>query len=864
MRFRSSAIASAVTIVLAGFSGTAFAQFTCIDSGSTSQGATATYTGDTACGQNATASGVDTLDAVPQNGYATAIGSGASATKHWATAIGAGATANGDKGTAIGASAVANVQGAAIGFAANAATNGVAIGSFATATTGHTAVGYSASATGGDAFGFGATASGNVSAAFGAGSLASGPAAVALGWGSNASGGQSVAVGADSIASGNGSQAFGLNAHSVGANSVALGSAASANNSGDVALGSSSSTATPHTGVTAMYGGSAAGSANLGVVSVGGAPGQRQIQNVAPGVIGTSSTDAVNGSQLYSVAQGVNALGMSTASALGGGSAYNPSTGRVSAPSYSVYGNAYSNVGGAIAAMQAASPVQYTAAAGSTTPNPAGSAPTNSVTLVGAGGALANTTPVTLSNVAAGVAATDAVNVSQLNTAVASAGAHYYSVSDGGTQGANYANTGATGTNALAAGVGASAAGSSATALGANANAVNTNDVALGASSVTAAPNIGTTALYGGTAAGIATSVVSVGAAGNERQITNVAPGVISALSTDVINGSQLYSVAQGVNNLGAGTAAALGGGAAFNAATAVFAMPSYKVQGDTYSNVGAALSGLDAAVTTAQNTANKALSIASNSVQYDPSQAGTGGSTGGGASGGAGTGGGTSVTLNPSGASAGVHNVAAGALNSTSTDAVNGSQLYATNQNVAAVQSTATTALNTANAANTTVYNVVTGHSGLVQTDGQTITVGKNDAASTVNVAGAAGDRVLTGVAPGTATNDAATVGQLQANSQQTINQANAYTDQRFGVLDKRLNAVGATAMAASSLIPNARAEGRFQLSVAAGTYGGATALAMGANYWVSDRLLLNAHLSQSVGSGARMGASVGMTAGF
>lgn len=44
-----------------------------------------------------------------------------------------------------------------------------------------------------------------------------------------------------------------------------------------------------------------------------------------------------------------------------------------------------------------------------------------------------------------------------------------------------------------------------------------------------------------GSFAGTAKGVVSVGAAGNERQIVNVAPGEISATSTDAINGSQLY-----------------------------------------------------------------------------------------------------------------------------------------------------------------------------------------------------------------------------------------------------------------------------------------------------------------------------------
>ena len=54
---------------------------------------------------------------------------------------------------------------------------------------------------------------------------------------------------------------------------------------------------------------------------------------------------------------------------------------------------------------------------------------------------------------------------------------------------------------------------------------------------------------YGGFQGAKANGVVSVGAAGDERRIQNVAAGEISSTSTDAINGSQLYSVAKGVGN---------------------------------------------------------------------------------------------------------------------------------------------------------------------------------------------------------------------------------------------------------------------------------------------------------------------------
>ncbi|HWT36313.1 MAG TPA: YadA-like family protein, partial [Paraburkholderia sp.] len=148
-------------------------------------------------------------------------------------------------------------------------------------------------------------------------------------------------------------------------------------------------------------------------------------------------------------------------------------------------------------------------------------------------------------------------------------------------------------------------------------------------------------------------------------------------------------------------------------------------------------------------------------------------------------------------------------------------------------------------------------------------------DQDNTVSVGTATQQRRITNVATGTATTDAVNVGQLndaiaQANASvddkvnQGVQSANAYTNQQINNLDKKMNSLGAAAMAATSLIPNARAEGNFQMSAAAGTYGGAAAIAVGANYWVNDRVLVNAHVTRSTGYGANTGASVGATIGF
>lgn len=96
--------------------------------------------------------------------------------------------------------------------------------------------------------------------------------------------------------------------------------------------------------------------------------------------------------------------------------------------------------------------------------------------------------------------------------------------------------------------------GAGAVAIGSNAKATHTNSVALGANSETAAA-VGTNSAtvgnltYGGFAGTNPTSTVSVGSVGAERTITNVAAGRITADSTDAINGSQLYSVAQQIGN---------------------------------------------------------------------------------------------------------------------------------------------------------------------------------------------------------------------------------------------------------------------------------------------------------------------------
>ena len=107
---------------------------------------------------------------------------------------------------------------------------------------------------------------------------------------------------------------------------------------------------------------------------------------------------------------------------------------------------------------------------------------------------------------------------------------------------------------AMASGHTANASAEAAISLGANTTASHANAVALGANSVTKAAVASNEATvngvyYSGFAANNTASVVSLGDAGKERQLVNVAAGQISATSTDAINGSQLYLVASGLRD---------------------------------------------------------------------------------------------------------------------------------------------------------------------------------------------------------------------------------------------------------------------------------------------------------------------------
>ena len=247
------------------------------------------------------------------------------------TAIGTQSTADGINTLAIGTGAKAHVTNPAAANS-NKPGNLVAIGTSAEATAAETvAIGQAAKASGqnSNAYGSQANASGTSSLAVGTGSVASGDSAVAIGNDSTVTGGSAVAIGASATSTGKWSTALGDSANAKGEKSVALSKDSYAKDDNSVALGSGTITRSATQENTATVNGITysgfAGNTPVAVVSVGSdktetytppdhstpgrtvtiTPHTRQIINVGAGEISSTSTDAINGSQLYMVADQV-------------------------------------------------------------------------------------------------------------------------------------------------------------------------------------------------------------------------------------------------------------------------------------------------------------------------------------------------------------------------------------------------------------------------------------------------------------------------------------------------------------------------------------------------------------------------------
>lgn len=338
----------------------------------------------------------------------------------------------------------------------------------------------------------------------------------------------------------------------------------------------------------------------------------------------------------------------------------------------------------------------------------------------------------------------------------------------------NSAATAAAATNSIALGTGANiaAGGVGAVAIGNGATATTAGGVALGQGSVdrAAIPTAGAT--IGGTAYSFAgatpASVVSVGTAGAERQIVNVAAGQLNAASTDAVNGSQLFAtntqvglnttaIAVNTTNIATNTAAisslnnGLAGPVQRTGAANGLALVA---PGGTGAAPGAAqiLGNVAAGVapTDAANVGQIGASAAAAPIQYSNAAAPTTPTPGVVSND-------TTLVGTVAGTPVALHNVAPGTLAPASTDAVNGGQLFTTNGNVA---------INTTNITNLTA-GINNGTTGLVQQTGGApgtgqITVGAATGGTSVTIAGTGGNRTLTGLNAGLAGNDAVTVAQI------------------------------------------------------------------------------------------------------
>ena len=200
----------------------------------------------------------------------------------------------------------------AFGNRANAAKGGLAIGTVSIA-DGGIAVGQSVLSKNGVAIGSAVSATAANAVALGSRAEASSIGAVAIGGYSvtdktKAQGNNALAIGASAVTNGNETIAIGKSANASNANAVAVGKNANASKANAVALGSDSTTDTNATrqanttinGITYNFAGA---TSDTGMqVSVGAAGKERQIKNVAAGEVSATSTDAINGSQLFAVA----------------------------------------------------------------------------------------------------------------------------------------------------------------------------------------------------------------------------------------------------------------------------------------------------------------------------------------------------------------------------------------------------------------------------------------------------------------------------------------------------------------------------------------------------------------------------------
>ncbi|EAX4123741.1 hypothetical protein JMI48_002803 [Salmonella enterica] len=491
-----------------------------------------------------------------------------------------------------------------------AGTGWIAIGTDATANTytnvdgASAAMGYKASAMGkwSTAIGSYSQSTGNSSLALGVKSVSAGDRAIAMGASSSAGGSYSMAMGVYADSSGTNSVALGYKSVASGANSAALGYQATASGDDSAAFGNGAQAI--GTNSVALGAGSTALEDHS--VAVGNSTTQRQITYVAKGDINANSTDAVTGAQIYSLSQSV-------ADRLGGGASVN-SDGTVNAPLYKVGTGTYNNVGSALSALNSSITNTEASVAGLVDDALLWDGNTSAFSANHSG------SDSKITNLAAGTLAadsTDAVNGSQLfdtNEKVDQNTADITTNTDSINQ-----NT---------------------TDIAANTASINQNttDIATNTTNINSLSNSVTTLtddalLWDGSA-----SAFSANHSGSDSKITNLAAGTLAADSTDAVNGSQLFAtnenVSQNTTDIAANT-----------------------------DSINQNTTDIATNTTNINSLSNSVTTLTDDALLWDAASG--------------------AFNANHSGNASKIINVAAGDLSEDSTDAVNGSQLYETNQKV-------------------------------------------------------------------------------------------------------------------------------------------------------------------------------------
>lgn len=473
--------------------------------------AAATGEGSVAVGRNNTASGASAM----------AMGILANATGTSSTALGMQATASGNNTVAIGPSAKAIADDSiAVGTNNTVAEKGVAIGKNVKAkasTYENMVVGIDSEASGAGgamAVGMKVKTTGMDAVTVGRESQATGAWGVAVGRKANATGATSVALGTDVTANGGNSAAMGSNATSSGPGSLAIGSgtgdATTALGANAIAVGTSSVAATGN--AIAMGNGAVANGSDA--IVIGRASKTESTANTVQAI--------VIGSNAYVGPQTAQSIAIGSGNHAGQGATVTGDQSIAIGGNVIVPGHSAIAIGGddVIKAMNA--PVTYTSRNGQTISN---------------------------QNLRAAYGALTGKNITGFVRTTASHGGVAYGVSakagNGGVavgMGADsYTRAGSTEqplTNAVALGMGARATLDNSVAIGGGSNTDHS------ATSQTHAVVNGIEVHWQGGANIKPGDVVSFGGDGYERQLKNVAPGEVSATSTDAVNGSQLFSVA--------------------------------------------------------------------------------------------------------------------------------------------------------------------------------------------------------------------------------------------------------------------------------------------------------------------------------